>query len=99
MSGYRAEMRAPQSRQRARSTSHDTKGMLSYQRIAWPHAPHVLAGRNTERPRGTRWMTTFRNDPMLEPNAPKASVAAVRYPAMLRWERICRSPPVAEGPG
>jgi hypothetical protein len=34
------------------------------------HAEHRDAGVNIDSPRGTRWTTTFRKEPMIRPTAP-----------------------------
>jgi hypothetical protein len=43
--------------------------MLSYQRIAAPQAGHADPGWTIDHRRGTRKMTTFRNDPTTAPTA------------------------------
>src|SRR4051812_5988084 len=66
-------MPAPQSLQRPRRTSQETMGMLSYARMDAPHEPHALGGDTTERPAGTRKITTLRKEPMREPKTPRST--------------------------
>ena len=72
-SGYRMEIGAAQARQRPRSTSHDSTGTLSVARMCVPHAVQALGGKAMDRPMGTRYTTTFRNDPMSDPKRPTAT--------------------------
>src|SRR5690242_8762679 len=62
-------MPARQSRQRPRSSSHETTGISSRGRMPASQAGQCERGRTTDSPRGTRWMTTFRNDPTTRPTA------------------------------
>ena len=47
-SGYIGEIGSPHPRQRPRSTSHETIGMLSYQRSPCPHLGQRDGGRTTD---------------------------------------------------
>jgi hypothetical protein len=68
--GYRGDMVASQSRHRPRRISHETTGMLSYQRMACLQFGQAEGGRTTDRPAGTRNATTLRNEPITNPNNP-----------------------------
>src|SRR5689334_10590765 len=46
--------------------------MLSRGRIGLPHAGHALGGLTTDSPRGTRQMTTLRNEPTSAPRTKQA---------------------------
>src|SRR3954453_17562538 len=82
--GYLGLIRALQCRQRARRSSQDTTGTLSLGAIGAPHEGQGHRGRTTDSPRGTRQMTTLRNDPMSRPNTPqKAAVNVVTAPSYL----------------
>ena len=52
--GYRGEIAARQSRQRPRSTTHETTGTLSYGRIGWSQTGQCDGGFDSDSPRGTR---------------------------------------------
>jgi len=45
--------------------------------IGSPHLGQCDRGRTTDSPRGTRQMTTFRNDPMSRPKIPQTTAANV----------------------
>src|SRR3954449_9975116 len=76
-------MPVPQVRQRPRRKSQDTTGMLSYHASSVPHCMHAEAGETTERSRGTRAATTFRNDPIASAGK-KAMPAAARAIVLTR---------------
>ncbi len=69
--GYIAEMGSPHPRQRARSTSHETIGMLSYQRRPWPHFGQRDGGRITDclGSAPQRRMQTLRKLPIAAPRS------------------------------
>ena len=67
-SGYRAEMRAPQCRQRPRSATHDTMGTSSAALSSLEHDGQCDGGATIDSPRGTRHSTTLRNDPINAPS-------------------------------
>ena len=56
-----------QARHRARRASHDTIGMLSYQRMGAPHSGHADGGCTMLRSMGKRAITTLRKLPMISP--------------------------------
>src|SRR3954467_3391537 len=60
-------MRLPQCRQRPRSRSQETTGMLSRGAISVPQDGQCEGGRTMDSPRGTRQMTTLRKEPMRRP--------------------------------
>ena len=66
--------------------------MFSAARIGSPHAGHALAGRTTERPSGTRAMTTLRNDPTASPttvaNTVTTTVTATSSPLTAALPRL-----------
>jgi hypothetical protein len=66
--GYISDIRARHVRQRPRSTSQLTIGMLSYHAIAVPHCGQRERGATIEPPVGHRLMQTFKNEPMVAPN-------------------------------
>src|SRR4051794_1014021 len=70
MSGYRAEIELPQLRQRPRSASHDTTGMLSRLAIFVSQPGQCDGGVTIDSLRGTRQITTLRNEPMTSPYMP-----------------------------
>src|SRR5438067_2151024 len=63
-------MRSPHARQRPRSATQDTTGTLSTGATGVPQLGQRDRGRITDSRRGTRWMTTFRNDPTASPRTP-----------------------------
>src|SRR6266545_748268 len=67
-------MPMPQCRQRPRSSTYETSGMLSYQRVCCPQDMQADGGRTIERRSGTRAATTFRKLPSARPGA-KATAA------------------------
>src|SRR6266508_5480778 len=69
-------MGARQRRQRPRSRAQLTSGMLSRGAIALPHEGQREAGRTSDSLRGTRWITTFANDPNTRPSRPASMAAA-----------------------
>src|SRR3954469_10605173 len=52
-------------------------GMSSRGVIGCPHFGQCDRGRTTDSPRGTRQMTTLRNDPISRPNSPQTTAANV----------------------
>src|SRR3954463_13667428 len=52
-------------------------GMSSRGVIGCPHLGQCDRGRTTDSPRGTRQMTTLRNDPISRPNTPQTTAANV----------------------
>src|SRR3954468_7897994 len=80
-------MRLPQCRQRPRSRSQEMTGMLSRGAISVPQAGQCDGGRTMDSPRGTRQMTTLRNEPMRRPKIPqKPANVAVTGGRLTRWE-------------
>src|SRR3954470_22267684 len=71
------EIGLPQCRQRPRRSSQDTTGMSSRGVIGSSHLGQCDRGRTTDSPRGTRQMTTLRNDPMSSPNTPHTTARYV----------------------
>ena len=49
--------------------------MLSNERTGLPHRGHALRGETTEMPAGTRYTTTFTNEPIRRPNTPVSTMA------------------------
>src|SRR6476661_9675196 len=72
ISGYWTEIGAWQPRQRPRSTSHDTMGMLSYHRSPTPHLGQCDGGRTIDSLGSApqRRMQTLRKLPITAPNTP-----------------------------
>src|SRR5512142_2204471 len=71
-------MRAPQWRQRPRSTNHDNTGTLSRGEMGVSQPGQCDGGATTDSPRGMRQITTFRNEPISRPkSALMATIAAV----------------------
>src|SRR4051794_29182166 len=68
-SGYRAPIGSSQQRDRPRSSSQDSTGTLSRSAIGVPHVGQALRGRTTDRPAGTRTITTLRNEPISSPTS------------------------------
>src|SRR5579872_6160780 len=64
-------MRAPQARHRPRRSSQERTGMLSRSAMGISHCGQRERGRTTDWRRGTRWMTTLRNDPTQMPTTPQ----------------------------
>ena len=64
---YLGEMGARQFAHFPRSASHERIGMFCHQRTAAPHFGQRDGGETIDSPRGTRQMTTFRNEAI---NAP-----------------------------
>jgi hypothetical protein len=71
--------------------------MLSRGEIGVPHDGHADGGDTTDSRRGTRWMTTFRNDPTISPNTAHSATITPRTvretagpvgPAALCWDRL-----------
>src|SRR3954451_7042711 len=60
-------MRVLQLRQRLRSNSHETTGMLSYGLIGWSQPGQCDGGGERVSPPRSRQTTTLRNDPMIRP--------------------------------
>src|SRR5579872_5879680 len=52
-------------------------GTLSSAERAWPHAGQRDPGKAMDSSRGTRWMTTLRNDPMAAPKSAAVSSATI----------------------
>jgi len=71
MSGYWIEIGAPHPRHRPRSRSHETIGMLSYQRSPMPHLGQCDGGRTTDSFGSVphRRMHTLRKLPITAPNS------------------------------
>src|SRR4051794_36381104 len=65
-----------QLRQRPRSTSHDTSGMLSYHASSLAQLMQADGGLTIERFRGTRAATTFRKLPSASPEASAMAASA-----------------------
>src|SRR3954447_4347415 len=63
-------MAVPQVRHLPRSTSHDTTGMLSRFESCVLHDGQCERGVTSDSCRGTRQITTFRNDPTTSPYTP-----------------------------
>jgi hypothetical protein len=82
--GYRALIRAPQLRQRPRSNSQDTTGTLSQDLIDSLHTGQCEGGETIDSPRGTRQMTTLRNEPI---NSPKTAQTAISTRAVYGYAR------------
>jgi len=81
MSGYRTEIDSLQLRHRPKSNTHESTGMLSRGEIGVSQLGQCDAGWTTDSFRGTRQMTTFKNDPMTRPNTPHiAATSAVTMP-------------------
>src|SRR5262245_11687441 len=70
ISGYRIEISVSQLRQRPRSSSHETTGMLSRFAIFTSHFGQCDGGRTIDSWRGTRQMTTFKKEPITSPYKP-----------------------------
>src|SRR5689334_6771440 len=68
-SGYWIEIGSPQFRQRPRSSSHETTGMLSYARMPLPQRGQRDRGRMTDCSAGSRTMQTLRKLPNSAPNS------------------------------
>src|SRR5438045_1896768 len=83
---------APQARQRPRSASHETTGMLSYGLTGAPHDGQRDGGCASDSPRGSRYATTFRNDPMIRPPR-AASTMAATMPGLSAASRTERGGP------
>src|SRR2546421_9609625 len=79
MIGYWTEIGAPQSRHLPRSSSHETTGMLSRQRIGLWHRGQVEGGVIRDCSDGSRRMQTLRKLPKQSPMAatPTASSRSV----------------------
>src|SRR3954468_16737802 len=71
------EIGLPQWRHRPRRSSQDTTGMSSRGVIGSPHLGQCDRGRTTDSPRGTRQITTLRNDPISRPNTPQTTAMYV----------------------
>src|SRR4051794_37524187 len=71
------EIGLPQCRQCPRSSSQDTRGMSSRGAIGALQPGQCERGVTTDSPRGTRQMTTFRNDPISRPNTPQTTAVNV----------------------
>src|SRR5690349_11460190 len=63
-------MGAAQCRQRPRSNSQENRGTLSQGAIGVSHEGHFDRGATTDSLRGTRQITTLRNDPITRPKIP-----------------------------
>src|SRR3954447_20205050 len=91
-------MRVPQCRQRPRSRSQEMTGMLSRGAISVPQDGQCEGGRTMDSPRGTRQMTTLRNEPMRRPKIPQnAAKVAVTGGRLTGWESAGERP--ARGTG
>src|SRR5215217_5580202 len=69
-------MGARQARQRPRSSSQPATGTLSRQATGVPQEGQRDPGRTSVSRRGTRWMTTWANDPAARPRRPASEAAA-----------------------
>src|SRR5205807_3138027 len=76
MNGYLHEIPASQCRHLPRSSSHDASGMLSWGAIGVSHDGQCDAGCTTDSFRGTRQMTTLRNDPITRPKTPQMTATS-----------------------
>ena len=74
--GYSGEIGASQCRQRPRSRTYESTGMLSRQRISVAHDPHEDGGRRIDRRAGTRATTTLRKLPSASAGARTKAAAA-----------------------
>src|SRR6266542_2209550 len=68
-SGYRRLIGASQSAHLPRSSSQPNTGTLCRLRIGRPQEGQRDAGRTSDPPRGTRYTTTFRNEPTASPSS------------------------------
>jgi hypothetical protein len=66
----------PHSRHFPRSSSHDTMGTLSRAATGWSHSGQRERGATTDSFRGTRWITTLRNEPTASPSTPQATASS-----------------------
>src|SRR3954467_4887911 len=89
------EIGVPQWRHRPRRSSQDTTGMSSRGVIGSPHLGQCDRGRTTDSPRGTRQITTLRNDPISRPNRPQTTAVNVVTGSSYRG---CVANPVATQP-
>src|SRR5919205_2464389 len=97
---------AAQSAHRPRSSSQPSTGTLCRLRTALPQCGQCDPGRTSDSSRGTRWITTFRNDPTARPSRatmPSSSGwgMAVLLGLVGGWDRVAPSsaPPGSDGSG
>src|SRR3981081_2213383 len=66
--GYRGDIEVPQVRHFPPRISQEMTGILSRSANWVPQLGHLDRGRTIDSLRGTRWMTTLRNEPTASPN-------------------------------
>src|SRR5712692_3123673 len=77
-------MAEPHVRHRPRSSRYERIGTLSLERIVVPHSGHADEGATTDTFRGTRSITTVRNEPKTRPNSPNAAIRNAAIDGRLR---------------
>src|SRR5713226_9503350 len=84
-------MCSPQERQRPRSASHETSGMLSYHASSCAQLMHAEPGLMIERRSGTRAATTFRNEPKARPGASASAATPIsaQFGREHGWHGLC----------